>query len=73
MKIGFKSSHSPSGSTYSLMKYKLIKYAMNGTWLGVDELSTELMYCNVSVPYTDEGAGGSMSTRWLNFGSNVKQ
>ena len=73
MKMAFKASTSGSTTYYNIMKFKLAKYALNGTWLGFEDLSTQLMYCNMSVPYTDKGAGTSRTTRWLKFGYNADQ
>lgn len=84
MKVSFKaptttssttgsSSSSSSDTAYDQMSFKLAKYALNGTWLGMEDLSTQLMFCGMQVPFTDEGAGSSSNTRWLQFGHNTKQ
>jgi len=74
MKVSFRADSSTSGSvTYDQMSFKLAKYALNGSWLGTEDLSTQLQYCRMDVPYTSEGAGSSSSTRWLQFGHNIKQ
>ena len=52
--------------------FKLVKWAMNGTYLGVTTLSTELLYCSMPSPFTNEGAGTSDSTKWLQYGYNQR-
>lgn len=51
-------------------RYQVAKFALNGSFLGMEALDTQLMYCNRSAPFTDKGAGTSRSTRWLQFGFN---
>lgn len=70
MRVSFKASTNVLGSTYDTMVFKLAKFSLNGTWLGMEDLSTQLLYCNMSAPFTDKGGGSSRSTRWLRFGYN---
>merc|ERR1719197_1779220 len=45
---------------------------MNGTYLGISSLTTEFFYCKMPTPFTDEGGGSSISTKWLQYGYNEK-
>jgi hypothetical protein len=73
MTVGFKAQKTQLSTTFAQMEYRLARYALNGTWLGFESLATQLMYCTYSVPFTDKGAGTSRSTRWLQFGTNVRE
>jgi hypothetical protein len=65
MSVAFKSSSGRKGAAYSQMVYRLVKFALDGTFLGVQDLATQLTYCNVSVPFTDLGAGSG----WVPVGN----
>ncbi|KAJ1421101.1 Meckelin, partial [Ochromonadaceae sp. CCMP2298] len=52
------------------MELFLAKYAMNGTFLGFENLQTQLAYCRARAPYSGSGGGTSTATDWLTFGAN---
>ena len=47
------------------LQYQLAKYALNGTFMGMELLSTQFMYCGTT---TVNAGGPSLNTRWLQFG-----
>eukprot|EP00814_Leptocylindrus_danicus_P000666 CAMPEP_0116009804 /NCGR_PEP_ID=MMETSP0321-20121206/3640_1 /TAXON_ID=163516 /ORGANISM="Leptocylindrus danicus var. danicus, Strain B650" /LENGTH=938 /DNA_ID=CAMNT_0003478815 /DNA_START=538 /DNA_END=3354 /DNA_ORIENTATION=- len=48
------------------MKYVLAKYALNGTFMGMEELTNQLFYC------PDHGNNEPSSTKWQQFGHSEK-
>ncbi|CAM9501613.1 unnamed protein product, partial [Discosporangium mesarthrocarpum] len=51
----------------------LAKYSLNGTWLGLEEMTTQPYYCTMSAPRTSEGGGSSRSTKYLQFGHSMSE
>jgi meckelin len=47
--------------------------ALNGTWLGLQELDTQFFYCAASAPNTGQGGGSSRSTAWRKFGNGFHE
>lgn len=71
MVLGF--SKSASGVDASRLTFFLSIYAINGTWMGMQELTTQLFYCGTERPNTHRGGGSSSSTAWLNYGNNFRK
>ena len=47
--------------------------ALNGTWLGLEELTTQFFYCPFSGPRSGEGGGTGRSTTWRRFGNSFSE
>eukprot|EP00520_Triparma_pacifica_P017541 CAMPEP_0118665276 /NCGR_PEP_ID=MMETSP0785-20121206/18528_1 /TAXON_ID=91992 /ORGANISM="Bolidomonas pacifica, Strain CCMP 1866" /LENGTH=1102 /DNA_ID=CAMNT_0006559375 /DNA_START=139 /DNA_END=3444 /DNA_ORIENTATION=- len=60
-----------TGYTHKL-RYKLFKYALNGTFVGVEDLGTQFTYCGMATPNTEYGGGDTSSTKFLKFGTGQK-
>ncbi|CAM9300593.1 unnamed protein product [Hapterophycus canaliculatus] len=57
----------------SEMRILLAKYSLDGTWLGMEELSTQPYYCGVEAPDTSAGGGQSRSSKYLKFGYSMTE
>eukprot|EP00752_Nemacystus_decipiens_P003551 g3276.t1 len=57
----------------SEMRIVLAKYSLDGTWRGLEELSTQPYYCGVEAPDTSAGGGESRSTKYLKFGHSMTE
>jgi len=51
------------------LQYVVAKYAMNGTFIGYEDVETLFSYCPRAAPASDRGGGTSSSTQWQIFGS----
>ncbi len=56
----------------NVLKYKLIKYTLDGQLAGVEDLSTHFSYCGMQSPVTHMGGGASSSTKFLKFGTSER-
>lgn len=54
------------------LRFRLASYAMNGTFLGMEALSTQLAYCGLKEPRTGSGGGPASDTSWLRYGYSVR-
>ena len=54
------------------LKFWLVKYSLNGTFLGYNELGPSLAYCKLAIPRTSEGGGESTTTDFLIFAHTTK-
>lgn len=52
------------------MQYIVTKYTINGTYVGIENVTTLFHYCSRNAPYTDKGGGSSTSTLWQLFGTS---
>ena len=50
------------------LQYIVTKYAMNGTYISTEDISTLLTYCTRLPPYSNRGGGESSQTTWQIFG-----
>ncbi|CAM9955725.1 unnamed protein product, partial [Ectocarpus sp. 8 AP-2014] len=57
----------------SEMRIILAKYSLDGTWLGMEEMSTQTYYCGVGAPDTSAGGGQSRSSKYLKFGHSMTE
>ncbi|CAM9754963.1 unnamed protein product, partial [Ectocarpus sp. 6 AP-2014] len=57
----------------SEMRIILAKYSLDGTWLGMEEMSTQPYYCGVGAPDTSAGGGQSRSSKYLKFGHSMTE
>jgi hypothetical protein len=53
-----------------MMNYKVAKYAVNGTYMGLEDASTLFAYCSLPAPMTAKGGGPTSETDWTLFGNS---
>ena len=54
------------------LRWRLASYAMNGTLLSFEALSTQFFYCGMDAPRTGSGGGSASDTSWLRYGYSVR-
>ncbi|KAJ8608271.1 hypothetical protein CTAYLR_007272 [Chrysophaeum taylorii] len=54
------------------LQLRLATYALNGTFVGMEPLETQLFYGAMDAPNTQKGAGASRSTAWQRFGYSFR-
>ena len=64
-KIKMKMSFTEKSGHAHQMKFLLARYALNGTFMGMEELTNQLLYC-------PSDGGISSSTKWHQFGHSEK-
>ena len=57
----------------NIMTYKLAKFSLNGTFVGMEDLGTQFSYCGTASPNTEIGGGSTSSTKFLKFGTSQRE
>lgn len=60
-------------SRFDTLSFKIARYSLNGTWLGLDDVGTRLQDCTLPPPKTASGGGTSSSSAWMKVGHSLRE
>lgn len=54
------------------LRFRLATYALDGTFLGFEPLTTQFFYCGLDAPRTGSGGGEASDTAWVRYGYSFR-